>query len=129
MAVPLICPDRRRRRRLLQGASVVAFVTALTSPSAHAQLAALHGAAHLSTSGSGAPSIAVPTVPGLSTNATAAVNRQLANAGKAQQAVNLALQAQTAAQQAAAAVSGGVPNGLGVGGCNRSFRSSATRPG
>ncbi len=116
MAVPLICSDRRRRRRLLQGASVVAFVSALAAPSAYAQLAALHGAAHVSSSGSGAPSIAVPTVPGLSTNAAAAVNRQLVNAGKAQQAVNLALQAQTAAQQAAAAVSGNVPNGLGVGG-------------
>lgn len=108
-----------RRRRLLQGASAVAFAMALRDPAAHAQLVALRAAAHLPANGAGAPAIAVPTVPGLSTGntaATAALNRQLSNAVKAQQAVNLALQAQSAARTAAAALTSSVPNGLAVGG-------------
>lgn len=112
-------PAHLRRRCLLQGASVVAFVTALGVHPASAQLAALRGAGHVAVSASGAPTIAVPVVPGLSTGSTAATSaaaRMLANAGKAQQSVNMALQAQTAAKTAAAALAGSVPNGLAIGG-------------
>lgn len=108
------------RRRLLQGVSTVACATALGAGPASAQLMALRAAAHVSVNATGAPSIAVQAVPGLSTtdgpSASTAVARSLRNAASAQQAVNLAQQAQTAARQAAAAVSSGVPDGLVLGG-------------
>ncbi|MDR3508727.1 MAG: filamentous hemagglutinin family protein [Caulobacteraceae bacterium] len=111
---------RRHRGRLLRGVSLIAFVTALGAGTASAQLAALRGAAHVPVNATGAPSIAVPTVPGLSTSgstdANTAAARALRNAVKAQQAVSIAQQAQAAARQAAAALPGGVPNGLTVGG-------------
>ncbi|WP_164034425.1 hypothetical protein, partial [Serratia marcescens] len=58
-------------------------------------------------------------VPGLATQtpaATTAAAQSLQNAMRAQQAVNIGLQAQAAARQAAAALPGGVPNGLAPGG-------------
>src|ERR1700735_4841722 len=105
MATPLKRSAQPRRSRLLQGASVIAFAAALGTGPASAQLAALRNAAHVpSSAATGAPSIAVPTVPGLTPTAQNAVSRQLQNAMNAQQAVNLAQQAQTAARQAAAAL-------------------------
>ncbi len=115
-------PTKRRlpspRRRLLQGASVAAFAAALAG-SAHAQLAVLQGAGHVAVNATGAPGVAAPVVPGLATQtpaATTAAAQSLQNAMRAQQAVNIGLQAQAAARQAAAALPGGVPNGLAPGG-------------
>jgi filamentous hemagglutinin family protein len=105
------------RAGLLHGASAVALAASFVASPAAAQLALLHGAAHVSANGAGVPTAAVPAVPGLSTGQQTALTRQLTNAAKAQQTANLALQAQTAAQQTTAAQSGGsVPNGLAAGG-------------
>lgn len=110
----------RRRRRLLQGVSTLACATALGAGVSWAgQISALRNAAHVSVNPTGAPSIAAPVVPGLSTDgssASGAMARSLRNATAAQQTANLAQQAQTAAQQAAAALPSSVPNGLAPGG-------------
>ncbi|PLR06917.1 hypothetical protein CFHF_23690 [Caulobacter flavus] len=109
---------RRARSQLLGGASLVAFIA--LGGGAWAQVASLRGAASLpAATGAGAPSVAVPVVPGLSTGgqsaaAQAAAARALRNASKAQQAVTLAAQAQAAARQASGGAA--VPNGLAPGG-------------
>src|SRR5689334_16516875 len=112
---PRPIPVRALRRRLLQGASVAAVVSLMGGPQAFAQVAVFRGAAHLP-AGTGAPSVAVPVVPGLATSpaANAGAARILRNASKAQQSVNMALQAQAAARQSVAASS--TPNGLVAGG-------------
>ncbi len=107
------------RHRLLLGVSVMACAAILTPTIVRANgLAALRNAAHVPVNGTGVPSVAVPVVPGLSTNPTAgaAVARALQNASRAQQSVAIAQQAQAAARQAAAALPNSVPDGLGVGG-------------
>jgi filamentous hemagglutinin family protein len=109
---------KKARQRLLITVSVTACAAVFTSTPAMAGLAALYNAAHVPSTGSGAPTVAVPTVPGVSPSPAggAAMARSLQNASKAQQTVAIAQQAQTAARQSAAALGGTVPDGLVVGG-------------
>ncbi|MEH0196577.1 filamentous hemagglutinin family protein [Caulobacter sp. CCNWLY153] len=109
---------RRARAQLLHGASLLVF--AAFGGTAWGQVASLRGATSLpAATGAGAPSVAVPVVPGLSTGGQtaaqqAAAARALQNASRAQQAVTLAAQAQAAARQASGGAT--VPNGLAHGG-------------
>ncbi len=105
------------RRALFCGASVVVLLSAVAASEASADaLSTLRAGARLPATGAGAPSVAVPVVPGVTPVANAAATRNLLNATNAQRAVNVTLQAQAAARQAAAALANTVPNGLGVGG-------------
>ena len=107
----------RARRALFCGASVVVLLSAVAASEASADaLSTLRVGARLPATGAGAPSVAVPVVPGVTPAANAAAARNLLNATNAQKAVNVAVQAQAAARQAAAALANAVPNGLGVGG-------------
>jgi len=109
----------RARHALFVGASAMVLLAALGAGEASADaLATLRGAARLPATGAGAPSVAVPVVPGVTpnTNAATAAARALQNAAKVQQAVNLAQQAQAAGRQTAAALINRVPDGLGAGG-------------
>ncbi|WP_165190139.1 filamentous haemagglutinin family protein [Caulobacter soli] len=114
---PLFSSIGRARRALFCGASVVVLLSAAATNEASADaLSTLRAGARLPATGAGAPSVAVPVVPGVTPSANAAAARSLLNATNAQKTVNVAVQAQAAARQAAAALNGTVPNGLGAGG-------------
>jgi filamentous hemagglutinin family protein len=116
---PLFSSIGRARRALFCGASAIVLLSTLAANEATADaLSTLRAAARVPATGAGVPSVAVPVIPGVTPNAgaAAAATRGLLNATNAQKAVNVAVQAQAAARQAAAALNGGVPNGLGAGG-------------
>lgn len=116
---PLFSSIGRARRALFCGASAVVLLSTLATSQASADaLSTLRAGARVPATGAGVPSVAVPVVPGVTPNAgaAAAATRGLLNATNAQKAVNVAVQAQAAARQAAAALNGSVPNGLGAGG-------------
>ena len=116
---PLLSSIARARRALFCGASAMVLLSAVAANEASADgLTALRAGARVPATGAGVPSIAVPVVPGVTpnANASAAAARGLLNATNAQRAVNVAVQAQAAARQAAAALNNTVPDGLGKGG-------------
>lgn len=119
LSSPLFSSIGRARQALFCGASAIVLLSTLAANEASADaLSNLQRAARVPTTGAGVPSVAVPVVPGVTPNAGAAnaATRGLLNATNAQRAVNVAVQAQAAARQAAASLNGGVPNGLGAGG-------------
>jgi filamentous hemagglutinin family protein len=118
---PSLSSIGRARRALFCGASALVLLSAGAADQASADgLTALRAGARVPATGAGVPSVAVPVVPGVTPNAgaSAAAARGLLNATNAQKAVNVSVQAQAAARQAAAALGATVPDGLGAGGLN-----------
>uniref|UniRef100_B0T7Q0 Filamentous haemagglutinin family outer membrane protein n=1 Tax=Caulobacter sp. (strain K31) TaxID=366602 RepID=B0T7Q0_CAUSK len=119
---PLFFPVHRSpvegaRQALFLGASAMVLLAALGTGEAFAgPSATTRAVARLAATGAGAPSVAVPVVPGVTPNAAMAAARALQNATRVQQAVNLAQQAQVAGRQAASALISKAPNGLVAGG-------------